>query len=208
MVKEKYHHLIHIKSVFEDPSSCVGWEKNRKGALLPQVVNLRATMDPTSLAASSVDLNLKLMKWRLVPDLDLGKIAATKCLLLGKSSQHFFFTIICIFSGIIHATFVTGSGTLGCNVARCLMGWGVRKITFVDNGKVGREIIFVSNKKKINLFNLNSSLQVSYSNPVRQSLFNFEDCLDGGKPKAKAASDMIKKIFPGKHRPISFLVIS
>ena len=52
------------------------------------------------------------------------------------------------------------------------MGWGVRNITFVDNGKV------------------------SYSNPVRQSLFRFEDCADGGKPKAKAAAEELKRIFP------------
>ena len=52
-------------------------------------------------------------------------------------------------------------------------GWGVRNITFVDNGKI------------------------SYSNPVRQSLFNFEDSLQGGKHKAQAASEAVKKIFPG-----------
>ena len=59
-----------------------------------------------------------------------------------------------------------GSGTLGCNVARALMGWGVRHITFVDNGRV------------------------SYSNPVRQSLFSFEDCLDGGAPKVRVRAVM------------------
>ncbi len=90
---------------------CVGWEKNDKGQFGPRLSNMRASMDPRSLAESSVNLNLKLMKWRLVPDLQLETVAQTKCLLLG-------------------------SGTLGCNVARCLLGWGVKTITMVDNGKV------------------------------------------------------------------------
>uniref|UniRef100_A0A4W4DY53 Ubiquitin-like modifier-activating enzyme ATG7 n=1 Tax=Electrophorus electricus TaxID=8005 RepID=A0A4W4DY53_ELEEL len=126
----------------------VGWEKNSKGAMGPRSVNLSECMDPKRLAESSVDLNLKLMRWRLVPSLDLDKVVSTKCLLLG-------------------------AGTLGCNVARTLMGWGVRHITFVDNAKI------------------------SYSNPVRQPLFEFEDCLSGGKFKALAAVDRLRKIFPG-----------
>uniref|UniRef100_A0A8C1SU81 Ubiquitin-like modifier-activating enzyme ATG7 n=1 Tax=Cyprinus carpio TaxID=7962 RepID=A0A8C1SU81_CYPCA len=126
----------------------VGWEKNAKGAMGPRSVNLSECMDPKRLAESSVDLNLKLMRWRLVPSLDLDKVVSTRCLLLG-------------------------AGTLGCNVARTLMGWGVRHITFVDNAKI------------------------SYSNPVRQPLYEFEDCLSGGKAKALAAVDRLKKIFPG-----------
>lgn len=64
------------------------------------------------------------------------------------------------------------AGTLGCAVARTLLGWGVRTITFVDNSRV------------------------SYSNPVRQSLYNFDDCLGGGRPKAAAAAEALKAIFP------------
>jgi len=53
-----------------------------------------------------------------------------------------------------------------------LKAWGIRTITFVDNS------------------------HVSYSNPVRQALFTFEDCIDGGKHKAMAAAEALKKIFP------------
>lgn len=125
-----------------------GWERARNGKLQAQQANLGEYMDPTRLADSSVDLNLKLMKWRIAPDLDLEKIKNTKCLLLG-------------------------AGTLGGYVSRNLLGWGVRKVTFVDYGKV------------------------SYSNPVRQPLFEFDDCLDGGKPKAPQAAEMLKRIYPG-----------
>lgn len=38
------------------------------------------------LADQSVDLNLKLMKWRIAPNLDLDKIKNTKCLLLGSGT--------------------------------------------------------------------------------------------------------------------------
>ncbi|XP_068224634.1 ubiquitin-like modifier-activating enzyme ATG7 isoform X2 [Palaemon carinicauda] len=138
--------LVDPDSVPEMPQ-CLGWEKNERGKMGPRMVNLSASMDPTNLAESAVDLNLKLMRWRVAPDLDLGVVQNTKCLLLG-------------------------AGTLGCAVARCLMGWGVRNITFVDNGKV------------------------SFSNPVRQSLFNFSNCLDGGHPKAEAAARTLVEIFP------------
>ena len=37
---------------------------------------------------------------------------------------------------------------------------------------------------------------MSYSNPVRQSLFTFDDCLNGGRDKAQAAAEALKKIFP------------
>ena len=139
---------VDVKSISSCPQACTGWEKNRKNKFGPRCVNLADSMDPVKLAESSVSLNLKLMRWRLVPSLNLEKISATKCLLLG-------------------------SGTLGCNVARALLAWGVHQITLVDNGKV------------------------SFSNPVRQTLFEFSDCAtDGGRPKALAAAERLKKIFP------------
>ncbi|CDM29209.1 hypothetical protein DTO013E5_5911 [Penicillium roqueforti] len=125
-----------------------GWERNSTGKLAGRIVNLTEYMDPKRLADQSVDLNLKLIKWRISPTLDLEKIKNTKCLLLG-------------------------AGTLGSYVSRNLLGWGVKKITFVDNGTV------------------------SFSNPVRQPLFNFEDCLNGGVQKALRASEALTQIYPG-----------
>lgn len=126
----------------------VGWERNAYGKLAGRLADLTEYMDPLKLADQSVDLNLKLMKWRISPNLDLEKIKNTKCLLLG-------------------------AGTLGSYVSRNLMGWGVRKITFVDNGKV------------------------SFSNPVRQPLFDFNDCLEGGAKKAHRAAEALSEIYPG-----------
>ena len=112
-----------------------------------KIIDLKSQLDEKSLAATAVDLNIKLMKWRLLPELDIKKVQDLKCLLFG-------------------------AGTLGCQVARNLMGWGVRNITFIDYGKV------------------------SHSNPVRQTLYDFEDATSGGKPKAETAAEKLKKIFP------------
>jgi ubiquitin-like modifier-activating enzyme ATG7 len=59
----------------------------------------------------------------------------------------------------------------GCAVARVLIGWGVRTITFIDNGKV------------------------SYSNPARQCLYTFDDCVNR-EHKAIAAASRLKQIYP------------
>jgi ubiquitin-like modifier-activating enzyme ATG7 len=125
-----------------------GWERSLQNKLTSRTVDLAAYMDPTRLADQAVDLNLKLIKWRIAPSIDLDVIKNTKCLLLG-------------------------AGTLGSYVSRNLMGWGVRKITFVD------------------------SATVSFSNPVRQPLFRFEDCLEGGAQKAVRAAEALKEIYPG-----------
>ncbi|KAI9875715.1 MAG: Autophagy protein 7 [Pleopsidium flavum] len=131
-----------------DMPKVTGWERNRTGKVTSKIANLGEYMDPQRLADQAIDLNLKLIKWRIAPLLDLEKIKNTRCLLLG-------------------------AGTLGSYVARNLLGWGVRKITFVDNAAV------------------------SFSNPVRQPLYDFKDCLEGGAMKAYRASEALAEIYPG-----------
>jgi len=61
----------------------VGWETNAKQKTGPRMADLAATMDPTRLAESAADLNIRLMKWRAAPALDIDALASTRCLLLG-----------------------------------------------------------------------------------------------------------------------------
>ncbi|KAF1321934.1 E1-like protein-activating enzyme gsa7p/apg7p, partial [Globisporangium splendens] len=164
-LREHLHHISDVPDDFECNTSLIfevknepflpngrsktdvrmmGWEANARGKLGPRIMELGGILDPIRLAETSVDLNLKLMRWRQLPSLDLEKIAQTKCLLLG-------------------------AGTLGCYTARSLLSWGFRHITFVDNSTV------------------------SHSNPVRQPLFEFQDC---GKPKGECAANALKRIFP------------
>ncbi|XP_019699661.1 ubiquitin-like modifier-activating enzyme atg7 isoform X2 [Harpegnathos saltator] len=124
----------------------VGWETGAHGKMAPMIAKLSNVMDPTKLAERAIDLNLKLMKWRLVPDLDLQKISGLRCLLLG-------------------------AGTLGCSVARILLGWGINNITLVDNSTV------------------------SYNNTVRQSLYTHKDAVQR-RYKAHAAKDALLRIRP------------
>ena len=132
----------------------VGWERNpqQMNKLVPKFVDCSHQLNPKVLSNDAVHLNLKLMKWRLLPDIDLEIVQKSRCLLLG-------------------------AGTLGCNIARLLMAWGVSKITFVDSG------------------------HISYSNPVRQTLYIFKDCIpsqDGKlKSKAQAAAESLRMIYPG-----------
>ncbi len=65
-------------SVAGIPGHFKGLEKDGKGKLKPRLCNLSASMDPKRLAESAVGLNLSLMRWRLLPAIDLPKIAATR----------------------------------------------------------------------------------------------------------------------------------
>ncbi|KAF1757592.1 hypothetical protein GCK72_014048 [Caenorhabditis remanei] len=116
-----------------------GWEMHYSA-------DLKKYFDPKIMMEESVDLNLKLIKWRLNPDLELERYSNLKVLILG-------------------------AGTIGCNLARGIVPWGVRHISFVDNSTV------------------------SYSNPVRQSLSEFEDARLG-RGKAETAVAALQRIFP------------
>ena len=131
------------------PAPATGWELNSKGVAAPRVAKLTSAFDPHALADQAVELNLKLMRWRANPSLDVDAVRRQRCLLVG-------------------------AGTLGCAVARTLLGWGIQHITFVDNG------------------------MVSYSNPVRQSLYEFADAssTNGPRPKAIAAAESLRRIHP------------
>ncbi|KAI5570817.1 hypothetical protein BDE02_11G053500 [Populus trichocarpa] len=72
--------------------NAVGWERNTN-KLVSRCINLAKSMDPTRLAVSAADLNLKLMRWRALPSLNFDELSSVKCLLIG-------------------------AGTLGCQVAR------------------------------------------------------------------------------------------
>jgi ubiquitin-like modifier-activating enzyme ATG7 len=122
----------------------VGWELNARGKPGPRAVNLRPLLDTKHLAIQAADLNLKLMKWRMIPNLQVELLQGLRVLILG-------------------------AGTLGCTVSRVLLGWGVRDFTIVDNSVV------------------------SYSNPVRQSLFTLKDCAVNA-PKAEAAARALDSI--------------
>lgn len=107
-------------------------------------ISLSQTMDPHLIAEQNAELNLKLMMWKHEPNLPLEKLRKLNCLLIG-------------------------AGTVGCSVARNLIAWGMRNITFVD------------------------CANVSHSNPVRQNLYTANDI---GKEKAQTAADTLSNILP------------
>uniref|UniRef100_A0A183GNF3 ATG7_N domain-containing protein n=1 Tax=Heligmosomoides polygyrus TaxID=6339 RepID=A0A183GNF3_HELPZ len=56
----------------------VGWERNHQGKMVPQFADLRKQFDPKKLMEQSVGLNLSLIKWRLVPDMNLERYTSLK----------------------------------------------------------------------------------------------------------------------------------
>eukprot|EP00977_Amphora_coffeiformis_P012852 scaffold3257_cov152-Amphora_coffeaeformis.AAC.1 len=56
----------------------VGWELNARNKPGPRSVNLQPLLDARHLAIQAADLNLKLMKWRMIPDLQLEKLQSQR----------------------------------------------------------------------------------------------------------------------------------
>jgi hypothetical protein len=131
------------------------------------------------------------MKWRLLPELNTDVLATTKCLLLGAG--------VCV-AVVVVANVITQThmhvGTLGCAVARTLLGWGIRHVTFVDNGRVS----YSNPTRQVGPGHARSmvSLHLRVSCMCVQSLFEFSDC-GGGKLKAPTAAEALKRILPSAY---------
>lgn len=106
--------------------------------------DLSKKMDPNIIAEQNAERNLKLMMWKHEPNLPLDKLRKVNCLLIG-------------------------AGTVGCSVARNLIAWGLKNITFVD------------------------CATVSHANPVRQNLYTTKDI---GKEKSQIATETLFTILP------------
>ncbi|KAJ1284307.1 hypothetical protein BS78_03G194500 [Paspalum vaginatum] len=124
----------------------IGWEGVMPGKITkemkPKEINLQS-MNPASQDEEKQLMHLKLMGWRHFP-VNIDKLSRVRVLLLG-------------------------AGPLGCEVARLLMTWGVRKLTVVDNDSV------------------------STSDLVKQSLYIDTDC---GVPRATAIVPHLKARCP------------
>jgi molybdopterin/thiamine biosynthesis adenylyltransferase len=107
-------------------------------------VNMSHVMQPEAMADHNAELNLKLMMWKYDPKLPLDILRQVNCVLVG-------------------------SGTVGCAIARNLIAWGIKNVTFVD------------------------CANVTPSNPVRQSLYTIHDI---GRDKSAAAARSLCSILP------------
>ncbi|KAG2599054.1 ubiquitin-like modifier-activating enzyme atg7 isoform X2 [Panicum virgatum] len=134
---------------WDDPDhvpDAIGWEglKPGKGTkeMKPKEIDLQS-MSPASQDEEKQLMHLKLMGWRHFP-VNIDKLSGVRVLVLG-------------------------AGTLGCEVARLLMTWGVRKLTVVDSGNVAT------------------------SDLVKQSLYIDKDC---GVPRVTAIVPHLKARCP------------
>lgn len=101
-------------------------------------LDLQSFLDNKIVQQNATELNVKLIKWRILPNFDPSRIQKLRVLLIGM-------------------------GTLGCQIARDLVGWGFLKMTLLD------------------------CATVSPSNPARQSLYCARDVESGGRGRSKVS---------------------
>ncbi|GAB66537.1 ThiF family protein [Plasmodium cynomolgi strain B] len=129
-----------------------GWKRRAgaKGDSSIHKVSLRNFVNRDVVQRIALEQHVKLIKWKLLKDLKEEKITSLKVLILGM-------------------------GTVGCNVARTCVTWGIKHLTFVDNSVV------------------------KHSNVGRQSLYTTDDVEDESKMpvhKVVAAKRSLLKIAP------------
>uniref|UniRef100_A0A804QTY4 Ubiquitin-like modifier-activating enzyme ATG7 n=1 Tax=Zea mays TaxID=4577 RepID=A0A804QTY4_MAIZE len=121
----------------------MGRSKAREGNKRNETKRNRSSINESSKDEEKQLMHLKLMGWRHFP-VNIDRLSHVRVLLLG-------------------------AGTLGCEVARLLMTWGVRKLTVVDSGSV------------------------VMSDLAKQSLYIDKDC---GVPRVSAIAPHLKERCP------------
>ncbi|CAO2176726.1 unnamed protein product [Urochloa humidicola] len=134
---------------WDDPDhvpDAIGWEGIKPGKKTKEMKAKEISIQSENPASQDEEkqlMHLKLMGWRHFP-VNIDKLSQVRVLVLG-------------------------AGALGCEVARLLMTWGVRKLTVVDSGTV------------------------AMSDLVKQSLYIDKDC---GVPKVTAIVPHLKARCP------------
>ncbi|SPJ11005.1 autophagy-related protein 7, putative, partial [Plasmodium sp. DRC-Itaito] len=92
-----------------------GWkyyeQKKKQKKSIISIINLNDFINKDTIQRISLELNIKLIKWKILKDLKFEHIKKLKILIIGL-------------------------GTLGCMVARNCVSWGIQHYTFVDNSRV------------------------------------------------------------------------
>ncbi|KAI4838383.1 autophagy-related protein 7 [Plasmodium brasilianum] len=107
-------HIMRNNSKYEIISGWKTYEKvihGTKKQSIIYVINLNDFLNKNTIQRISVELNIKLIKWKILKDLKFEKIKKLKILIIGL-------------------------GTLGCMVARNCVSWGIQNFTFIDNARV------------------------------------------------------------------------
>ncbi|KEG02191.1 autophagy-related protein 7, putative [Plasmodium vinckei vinckei] len=94
-----------------------GWKKyvekknNKIKESIIYIINLNNFLNKNTIQRISLELNIKLIRWRILKNFKFEKIHDLKILIIGL-------------------------GTLGCSVARTCVAWGIKNFTFIDNSRV------------------------------------------------------------------------